>query len=246
VILMLWKRKVRAALLSGLWTIAISALAGAGVANAKATARRGIIRAPKSESQSAADKGPSAQTSVAASGRSSTKSRALDQNERVTLPAGTVISIRLADTVNSNHNHPGDQFTGTVDPSVLVGDRVVIPRGTEARVRMTKRKKGGHLHGHAEVQLELTSLVINGRKFEVESDTYQEKEGVMASKIKGEAKASANPAADLVVSGLPSDAADPVIAIFRAAKVVKPAGSKIDFSLISPFTFKRIPVGPSP
>ncbi len=186
------------------------------------------------------------QTTAGTSARSSTKSRAADQNERVTLPAGTVISIRLADTVNSNHNHPGDQFSGTVDPSVLVGDRVVIPRGTEARVRMAERRKGGHVHGHAEVQLELTSLVINGRKLEVESDTYREKKGVITSKIKGEAKASANPAADLIVSGLPSDAADPVIAIFRAAKVVKPAGSKIDFSLTSPFTFKKLPGSASP
>lgn len=243
---MLCQLKVRSALLSGVWVIAISALAGAGVANGKVPGWRGNFSASGSEGQTPADKRPSMQTTAGTSARSSTKPRAADQNERVTLPAGTVISIRLADTVNSNHNHPGDQFSGTVDPSVLVGDRVVIPRGTEARVRMAERRKGGHIHGHAEIQLELTSLVINGRKLEVESDTYREKKGVMDSKIKGEAKASANPAADLVVSGLPSDAADPVIAIFRAAKVVKPAGSKIDFSLTSPFTFKKPPGSPPP
>jgi hypothetical protein len=243
---MLWEPKVRSAVLSGVFAIAISALAGAGVANARAPGSGGNISAPGSERQPPEDKGPSMQTTAGTSARSSTKSRAADQNERVTLPAGTVISIRLADAVNSNHNRPGDQFSGTVDPSVLVGDRVVIPRGTEARVRMVERRKGGHIHGPAEIQLELTSLVINGRKLELESDTYREKKGVMASKIKGEAKASANPAADLVVSGLPSDAADPVIAIFRAARVMKPAGSKIDFSLTSPFTFKKLPGSPSP
>jgi hypothetical protein len=243
---MLWEPKVRSALLAGVWAIAISALAGAGVANERVSGRSGNISEPGSNSQPPAGNGPSMQTTAGTSARSSTISRAADQNERVTLPVGTVISIRLADTVNSNHNHPDDQFSGTVDPSVLVGDRVVIPRGTEARVRMAERRKGGHIHGHAEIELELTSLVINGRKLEVESDTYREKKGVMASKIKGEAKASANPAADVVVSGLPSDAADPVIAIFRAAKVVKPAGSKIDFRLTSPFTFKKPRRSPSP
>ncbi len=111
---------------------------------------------------------------------------------------------------------------------------------------MAERRKGGCIHGHAEVQLELTSLVINGRKLEVGIDTYREKKGVMASKVKNEAKASVNTAGGLAVSGLPSDAADPVTAIFRATKVVKPAGSKIDFTLISPFTFEWYPVSPSP
>ncbi len=76
----------------------------------------------------------------------------------VTLPAGTVISVRIADEVNSNRNHPGDIFTGTVDPSVLVENHVVIPRGTEAHIQMVDAKKGGHIHGNAEVELELALL----------------------------------------------------------------------------------------
>jgi len=62
----------------------------------------------------------------------------------VTLPSGYVIPVRLADEVNSSHDKTGDLFTGTVDPSVLVHDHVVIPRGTEEHVRMVEDKKGGH------------------------------------------------------------------------------------------------------
>jgi len=59
----------------------------------------------------------------------------------VTLPPGTVISVRMTDEVNSNRNHAGDMFTGTVDPSVFVQDHVVIPRGTEAHIQMVDAKK---------------------------------------------------------------------------------------------------------
>jgi len=55
--------------------------------------------------------------------------------------------MRLADEVNSSHDKVGDLFTGTVDPSVLVNDHVVIPRGTEAHTRMVEEKKGGRFQG---------------------------------------------------------------------------------------------------
>src|ERR1041385_9556641 len=62
---------------------------------------------------------------------------------RDTLPSGYVIPVRLADEVNSSHDKAGELFTGTVDPSVLINNHVVIPRGTEAHIRMVEAKKGG-------------------------------------------------------------------------------------------------------
>jgi len=164
--------------------------------------------------------------------------QASTQGDIVTLPAGAVISVRMADAVNSNKNHPGDQFSGTVDPSVIVANRVVIPRGTEAHVLLVEDKKGGRIHGHARIELELVSLVINGRKLEVASTTYEKQKGVLATKAAPEAKASANSAGDVALGGQPG-IADPVIAAFRAAKVDKPAGSRIDFTLTAPFTFHK-------
>lgn len=178
--------------------------------------------------------------------QSAAEAEVWDANSLVTLPAGTVISVRLADAVNSNRNHTGDQFSGTVDPSVLVDNQVVIPRGTEARVRLVGDKKGGRIHGHAEVRLELVSLIIDGRKADVETSIYKKKRGVVASKARPEATASANSAGAYAVSGQPSGVADPVIAAFRAAKVEKPAGSKINFTLTAPFTFEKPPVSATP
>jgi hypothetical protein len=170
---------------------------------------------------------------------------AADQDHVVTLPAGAVISVRLADPVDSNKNHAGDHFSGTVDPSVLIANRVVIPRGTEAHVLLVQDRKGGRIHGHAEVELELVSLIKNGRKLEVASSTYEKKKGVLAAKAAPEAKASANSAGDVAAGGQPG-IADPVIAAFRAAKVEKPAGTRIDFMLAAPFTFEKPTVNQSP
>src|SRR5690349_124355 len=66
------------------------------------------------------------------------------QSGRVTLAAGSVISVRIADEIDSSHGKVGDLYTGIVDPSVMVGGQVVIPRGTEAHMRVVEDKKGHH------------------------------------------------------------------------------------------------------
>ena len=157
---------------------------------------------------------------------------------RITLPPGTTISVRIADQVNSNHNHAGDLLTGIVDPSVFLGARVVIPRGTEAHVQVVEEHKGGHLYGKADMSLELTGLVINKEKLDVESEDYRKKQGALSAKIKGTTKASPGAGASAATSPNPAGgAAGPIIAVFRAAKIEMPAGTRVPFTVTTPFTF---------
>ena len=201
------------------------------------------IGAPQAQQGDA--QAPPAGNSSAASGSSQDQQPA-QSPERVTLPAGTTISVRIADAVDSSHGHIGDLLTGTVDPSVLLQDRVVIPRGTEAHVRVSEDKKGGHLHGKAQLELELTNLVMNGRKLEVHSDDYQKKKGAAAAKAEAVANpgagAAAATAADAALTASPGGAvAAPAIAVFRSAKVEVPAGTRVPFTLTEEFSFDKPP-----
>src|ERR1700730_6100976 len=168
------------------------------------------------------------------------------QGERVTLPPNTIISVRIADEINSNKNHTGDIFTGIVDPSVLVHDQVVIPRGTEAHVRMAEAKKGGHIKGKAEVRLELVSLVVNGRRLGVESDPGGEGQGAVAAQSEAEKKSGEPVGTATGVAGPAGSAAGPVIAAFAAPKVEMKPNSRVQFVLAEPFTFARPPVTEAP
>ena len=168
------------------------------------------------------------------------------EGERVTLPPDTIISVRIADEINSSKNHTGDIFTGIVDPSVLVHDQVVIPRGTEAHVRMAEDKKGGHIKGKAEVRLELVSLVVNGRRQGVESDQEVRGQGAGAAKAKAEAKSGEHLGSATGVAGPAGSAAGPVIAAFAASKVEMKPNSRVEFVLAERFTFARPPVTEAP
>ena len=224
-------QRVKSALLPGVpWAWAVFALAG----TVTLMTRSLTVAAPRQDASAPARTVAQESTEVA------------QQDDLVTLPVGTTISVRLADTVDSNHNHTGQQFSGTVDPSVLVGDGVVIPRGTEAHLRLMVDKKGGRIHAHAEVRLELISLILNGRRLDVDSSAFDKKKGVLAAKVKAEAEPSAKATAGVALAGDPSGVGGPMIAAFRAAKVVKAAGSKIDFRLVSPFTFAKPKVNATP
>ena len=164
-------------------------------------------------------------------------------SDKVTLPSGYVIPVRLADEVNSNHDKAGDLFTGTVDPSVLVHDQVVIPRGTEAHIRMVEGKKGGHVKGKAKVRLELVSLIMNGERLGVDTNAPKKEKSSKSAKASEEVKKGPQGAG--VMTGNPEAAAAPVIAAFSAAKVDVKPGSRIQFKLESPFTFEPPPVSTS-
>ena len=117
-----------------------------------------------------------------------------------------------------------------------MNDRVVIPRGTEAHMHLAENKKGGHLVGKAEVQIELTGLVMNGQELEVVSDTYHKDQGTIAAKTKAAGPASAGAGADVATGSGPGVGVSPVVAIFHAAKVDLPPETRVKFTLTVPLT----------
>jgi len=161
----------------------------------------------------------------------------------VTLPPGTVISVRIGEEINSNRDQPGDVFAGTIDRSVLNEDQVVIPRGTEVHIQLVDVKKGGHIHGKAEIELELANLVLNGDPSSVDANPVEKRKGGLSTKAQNELKpgiagaaevgASVNPVGALALGG---------IAAFKAAKVDIKPGSRIPFTLSGPFTFNPPPL----
>jgi hypothetical protein len=105
---------------------------------------------------------------------------------------------------------------------------------------MVEDKKGGHLHGKAKVRLELVSLIINGERLGVDTNAPKKEKGSASTKASAEAKKGPQGAG--VMTGNPGAVAGPVIAAFSAAKVDVKPGSRIQFTLESPFTFEPPPL----
>ncbi len=94
--------------------------------------------------------------------------------EQVTIPAGTVVTIRMVDNIDSSRNQPGEEFAASVDSPIVLGDRVLAPRGSDARVRLVDAKNAGRISGQSQLQLELISLTMNGVHYPVKSGFYEQ------------------------------------------------------------------------
>lgn len=92
----------------------------------------------------------------------------------LTIEAGSDISIRMIDSVNSGHNHPGDIFHATLDSPLMSGETVVVPEGADVIGRVAEVKDAGHFAGQPELALELTSIIINGQKYPIRTDQYRQ------------------------------------------------------------------------
>jgi hypothetical protein len=90
----------------------------------------------------------------------------------VEIPAGTVVTVRMIDNIDSSRNRPGEEFAASIDTPVVVGDRVVGARGGDARVRLVNAQSAGHIEGQSQLEIELISVTLNGVAYPVKSGYY--------------------------------------------------------------------------
>jgi len=91
----------------------------------------------------------------------------------VTVPAGTRLSVRIIDAIDSAKNHVGDRFEASLDEPVTVDGRVVVPKGASVYGRLEEAKTSGTFTGRSELRLALTGIVINGQTVPLVSGEYE-------------------------------------------------------------------------
>ena len=91
------------------------------------------------------------------------------------IPAGTVVSVRMIDSIDSDITGVGERFRASLEEAILVDGKEVAPRGANAIVQVARVEQAGKISGKDEVAVELAALEINGREYEV-STNYAEVE----------------------------------------------------------------------
>jgi hypothetical protein len=89
--------------------------------------------------------------------------------KRITIDPGTMLAVRMIDSVDSGENQPGETFRGSLDAPVDVDGEEVIPRGTDVTLRLAEAQSAGRMAGKAELKLELAYIEFQGRRYTVQS-----------------------------------------------------------------------------
>lgn len=104
--------------------------------------------------------------------------------QTITIPAGTQVTVRLGETLSSKDSSAGQGFSATIAEPVVVDGKTVIERGAAARGTVVDAKSMGHFKGGALLEVQLSSVTINGRETSVDT-------GMVARSVAGKGKRSA-------------------------------------------------------
>src|SRR5437879_3540670 len=170
----------------------------------------------------------------------------------VTVPANTIVTVRTIDTIDSKTNQAGQLFKASLDAPIVVENRVIVPSGADAYIKLVNAKSAGRVTGRSELGLQLASVVFQGKTYNVvssdvkQSGTSRGKQsaerigggaalGALIGAVAGGGKGAAIGAA---VGG----GAGTGVQVFTKGQQVKiPSETRLDFTLQQPLDITYLP-----
>ncbi len=204
--------------------------------------------APKTVAESRpSEPPPAAEPAPANEPASAPAAPAPPQPQTYTIPAGTVVTVRMVDSIDSSRNHAGDEFAATVDSPIVVNNQVLIPKNSDARLRLVQAKTAGRMTGRSELEVSLVSVSAGGASYAVESAAIQKQGasrgtrtaetvgggaglGALIGAIAGHGKGAA------IGAAVGAGAGTAVQAATKGQQVRIPSETKLDFTLKTPLS----------
>jgi len=92
------------------------------------------------------------------------------------VPAGTVITVRLGETLSSKASQSGQTFTASVVTPVDVEGKTVIPAGASATGSVVAAQAAGKFKGASLLRIKLDSVTIEGHSHSIETSSVARSE----------------------------------------------------------------------
>jgi hypothetical protein len=111
------------------------------------------------------------------------------QSKTLEIPAGTEISVRNDETIDSSNASEGQTYAAQVTNDVrdANGD-VVIPSGANAQLAIKSITNGGKIKGSSDLAMDLKSISVGGQQYTVHANDFRKEgaDGVGVNKRTGE------------------------------------------------------------
>lgn len=166
-------------------------------------------------------------------------------NTAFTVPVGSSVLVRMIDSIDSETDAVGKVFAARLEEPLMVEGIEVAPTGSDIRGRIAYVESAGRVRGSAELQLELTQIVVNGIPYALSTSEYQEVAegrgdettrrvgtgagvGALIGLIAGGGKGAA------IGAGVGAGAAGAVQVLTKGEKLYIPSETLLGFSLREP------------
>src|SRR5204862_2354585 len=88
--------------------------------------------------------------------------------QKVTIPSGTTLAVRLVDTIDSETATAGQPFHATLDSPLSVDGDVVIPSGYDVEGHVVDVKSAGKFAGQSLLKLQLDRIAVGTKYYNLQ------------------------------------------------------------------------------
>ena len=127
----------------------------------------------KFDSEKAASDQPNPSATSLPSEPQPTEHSEMSTPTHATVPAGTRISVRTIDAIDSTQNQVGDRFEASLGQAISVDGNEIVSRDAGVYGRLAQSKESGAFTGRSDLRLELTALVVNGQTVPIMTGEYE-------------------------------------------------------------------------
>ncbi len=170
----------------------------------------------------------------------------------VQVPVGSIVTVRMIDSVDSATNHAGEVFHASLDTPIVVDNEVIVPSGVDAYVKLIEAKSAGRMTGRSELSLELSRIQFQGKTYSVETAAYSQAGssrgkrtaatvgggaalGALIGAVAGGGKGAA------IGAAVGAGAGTGVQAATKGQQIKIPSETRLDFRLEQPLEITYIP-----
>jgi hypothetical protein len=96
------------------------------------------------------------------------------QPRKVVIPEGTEVRVITIDAIDSDKSKIGSTFQASLYAPLTVGEEVVAPKNSNISIKLLDAASAGKVKGKSEIQIGLDSVQIQGKRYPLQSSTYEE------------------------------------------------------------------------
>lgn len=96
------------------------------------------------------------------------------ERARVTIPAGSELSVRMIDSINSANDKSGQTFRASLAAPVERNGEVILPAGTPVTVLLAEAKGAGRIKGSSVLEVRASSIDYHGHSYPISTSSYEE------------------------------------------------------------------------
>jgi hypothetical protein len=94
----------------------------------------------------------------------------------ITLPPGTDVTVRLNETISTDHNYTGDTFRATLDHPIILDGFIIADKGSKVLGKIVGVDKAGKFDGTSNLQLALMEInTTDGQRVPIQTSFVDRK-----------------------------------------------------------------------